>query len=141
MGEPLALIGCIDRLREIVSNQIAWVTVGDWTLVSTWDVRMHAFRLDSVSKESRTVVYDPKAWAVAGGVLIDVPVGGYTSPLDFGDVEFCERSQQDIGVTVLGTVRYDLRRPETPPVDVPDSWPATKAHLASQGLAATIRQA
>jgi hypothetical protein len=139
MGEAAGLLDTLGRLRGFMDNQLAEVQVGVWTLISTFDPKMHAFRMADESSEVSLVIYDPRSWAVAGGVLIDVPCGGYLSPLDFGDVGFCERSRRDIGVTVLGTVRYDWLSPRRPPVELPESWPEAMARLRREGLGATIR--
>lgn len=142
MGEALGLIDAFERLREVLANPDQQVVVGDWTLISTWDDRMLTFSLDPVAEDAApTVIYHPKAWSVVGGVLGDVPCGGYLSPFDFGDVGFCHRPQRDIGVTVLGTIRYDLLNPRRSPVKLPESWQAAKSRLRAQGLGATIRLA
>ncbi len=130
MAEPLGLLDTIGRLRKWTGDESRESMVGRWTLVKGTDE----------AEMDQHVVYDARAWLAAGGVLIDVPLGGYLSPLDFGDVGFCTRPKQDIGVTVLGTVRYDLR-PGRPPIDLPESWAEAKRCLSDKGLGATIRLA
>lgn len=103
-AEPL-IEACL-RLRKFASGDLGReLSIGEWQLTIS-----DSFEVPG----DRTVVYSYEAWGAAAGVLIDVPTGGYRSPLDFGDVHFCQRSRPDIGISLLGVTRYELRRARGP---------------------------
>jgi hypothetical protein len=133
VGDATELVDAIDKMRvleRLPENGV--VALREWKLMVSSQVE---------PADENTVLFSSKEWRVILGVLSDIPSGGYGSPLDFGDVGYGERRYPDIGVSVLGITRYDLRgRPgSTPTVPVPDSWEDARTVLARRGFSCLFR--
>jgi hypothetical protein len=135
LGKAIPLIETCTRLREIGE-----LRDGDFATVDNW--YLHVSSTEPEERHRGTITYSSEAWRVAAGVLIEVPSGGYRSPLDFGDVRFCERSEPDIGVSLLGVTRYDLGRHPSRAVELrePDNLVAVEEAYAEKGMGVLLRR-
>jgi hypothetical protein len=139
----LRLIGEANEIQDACNalRLLAELPAGSVRLIDGWQLDVTA-ELPRLSHE-RCVAYSAKEWAVAAGVFMDAVCGRNASPLDFGDVGFGPRSSPDIGISLIGAVRYDWQGPSSrrAEISVPSLWPRVRTRFELSGYSALLRMA
>lgn len=139
----LRLIGEASEIRDLCDmlRLLSESPAGSAQVIDGWQLHVTT-ELPTLSHD-KCVAYSAKEWAVAAGVFMDSVCGRNASPLDFGDVGFGPRSSPDIGISLVGAVRYDWRGPSSRRADisVPSLWPQVRARFELSGHSALLRMA
>lgn len=117
------------------SRRLVYWPGGNAVRGDTESRRSRLFLVGDHPAHDRRVVYWDEAWAVAISILHDCVSGELSSPMDFGDIGFTDRSIPDIGVSYLGFPLQDFRqRPrERRILCPPDTWPELRDRLEARG--------